>query len=191
MQTLKKRSCVYLCRHCSVRLRGAVQPRLPEHRNAAYNHSHCVPASGRRPRPTAATTTTANDQQRGTLTQRARRHRALRRHRGARRREPERAVRPLNRVVVVQQRLVAAAAIANVAASMRSGTVTYGFPCEERSPPPMISIVVVPAPVICAPQALRYSATETISGSMAQFLSTVFPSARSSIIAISLGKKSV
>ena len=66
---------------------------------------------------------------------------------------------------------VAAAIIAKVPASIRSGT-TVNDPARS-SLTPIIFIVGVPAPDIFAPCLFRYSDSAEISGSIAQFLSTV------------------
>ena len=75
---------------------------------------------------------------------------------------------------------VAAAAMAKLPASMRSGMTRVRAPC--RAATPMISILGVPAPRMMAPIRLRCSARATTSGSQAAFLITVVPLARQAAI---------
>ena len=67
--------------------------------------------------------------------------------------------------------------------STRSGMVTNGaFGVNKFPPVPVISMVGVPAPFICAPDAFKNSARCGISGSKAAFRSTVFPWASDAVI---------
>jgi hypothetical protein len=75
---------------------------------------------------------------------------------------------------------VAAARMAKVPASIRSGITRQLPPLSEDTP--SISMVWVPAPFILAPQAFRNPASALISGSQAQFFRTVRPPARAAAI---------
>src|ERR1043166_2542644 len=75
---------------------------------------------------------------------------------------------------------VAAAAMANVAVSMRSGITSCLQPSNSFTP--LIVVVGLPAPTICAPILFRKNARSTTSGSQAALSMVVTPWARTAAI---------